>query len=104
MIARMGNTDRRGPEISDGWQGTSDDGSAADIAAAGGALRVAVIGAGVAGLGEDRVLRKLLLLSLILAIITLKVVDLLHFAERNLPRCHKSGGTYRATYRIYEEK
>lgn len=51
----MGNTDRRGPEISDGWQGTSDDGSGVDISITGGALRVAVIGAGVAGLGEDGV-------------------------------------------------
>jgi len=47
----MGNTDRRGPEISDGWQGTSDDGSGVDMPA-GGPLKVAVIGAGVAGLGE----------------------------------------------------
>lgn len=44
---RMGNTDRRGPEISDGWQGTSDDG-----VESGSPLKVAVIGAGVAGLGE----------------------------------------------------
>lgn len=48
----MGNTDRRGPEISDGWQGTSDDGSGADMST-GGASRVAVIGAGVAGLGTS---------------------------------------------------
>lgn len=47
---RMGNTDRRGPEISDGWQGTSDDGSGVDMSG-GGPLKVAVIGAGVAGLG-----------------------------------------------------
>eukprot|EP00752_Nemacystus_decipiens_P004454 g4067.t1 len=46
----MGNTDRRGPEISDGWQGTSDDGSGVDMTT-GGPLKVAVIGAGVAGLG-----------------------------------------------------
>lgn len=45
----MGNTDRRGPEISDGWQGTSDD----DVEPnSGGPMKVAVIGAGVAGLGE----------------------------------------------------
>lgn len=49
----MGNTDRRGPEISDGWQGASDDGSAADTSG-GGPLKVAVIGAGVAGLGAFR--------------------------------------------------
>ncbi|CAM9760750.1 unnamed protein product, partial [Ectocarpus sp. 12 AP-2014] len=46
----MGNTDRRGPEISDGWQGTSEDGSNVDTSS-GGPLKVAVIGAGVAGLG-----------------------------------------------------
>lgn len=51
----MGNIDRRGPEISDSWQGASDDGSGIDNSTAGGALRVAVIGAGVAGLGEDGV-------------------------------------------------
>lgn len=50
--ARMGNTDRRGPEISDGWQGTSDDGSGVDMST-GGAVRVAVVGAGVAGLGTS---------------------------------------------------
>ncbi|CAM9582314.1 unnamed protein product, partial [Laminaria digitata] len=43
----MGNTDRRGPEISDGWQGASDDG----VDSSGRPLKVAVIGAGVAGLG-----------------------------------------------------
>ena len=43
----MGNTDRRGPDISEGWQGASDDG-----ADPGRALKVAVIGAGVAGLGK----------------------------------------------------
>ncbi|CAN0082345.1 unnamed protein product [Pylaiella littoralis] len=47
----MGNIDRRGPEISDSWQGASDDGSGIDNSTAGGALGVAVIGAGVAGLG-----------------------------------------------------
>ncbi|CAN0125787.1 unnamed protein product, partial [Ectocarpus sp. 4 AP-2014] len=46
----MGNTDRRGPEISDGWQGTSEDGSNVDTSS-GGPLKVAVVGAGVAGLG-----------------------------------------------------
>ena len=49
---KMGNTDRRGPEISDGWQGTSDDGSGVDMTS-GGALKVAVVGAGVAGLGTS---------------------------------------------------
>lgn len=43
----MGNTDRRGPDISEGWQGASDDG-----VDSGRPLKVAVIGAGVAGLGE----------------------------------------------------
>ena len=43
----MGNTDRRGPDISDGWQGASDD----DVDS-GRPLKVAVIGAGVAGLGK----------------------------------------------------
>ena len=43
----MGNTDRRGPDISDGWQGASDDG-----VDSGRPLKVAVIGAGVAGLGK----------------------------------------------------
>lgn len=55
LLPRMGNTDRRGPEISDGWQGTSDDGSGVDTSTPGETLRVAVIGAGVAGLGEDGV-------------------------------------------------
>lgn len=43
----MGNTDRRGPDISDGWQGASDDG-----VDSGRQLKVAVVGAGVAGLGK----------------------------------------------------
>lgn len=50
----MGNTDRRGPEISDGWQGTSDDGVDSNF---GSPIKVAVIGAGVAGLGETSRLR-----------------------------------------------
>lgn len=43
----MGNTDRRGPDISDEWLETSDVDSNS-----GRPLKVAVIGAGVAGLGK----------------------------------------------------
>ena len=46
----MGNTDRKGPEISEEWQGTSEDGESN----VGNPSKVAVIGAGVAGLGESR--------------------------------------------------
>lgn len=89
----MGNTDRRGPEISDGWQGTSDDGSGADMSTAGGALRVAVIGAGVAGLGEGGVLQFSRWLFFIL---TIRLVSFIPRTKSSPVRCHKPGGTHRA--------